>query len=179
MENNGECPNCGGLIGTMLAAKQFHKCEVVSDQPDDCRAAFEAWWYKDNNSGAGYREDAYKAWQAAWKPEQESQRSDEILETADVQALLIAYDTAKERGLPLASIQMNVDTVRELLANTPEREVGYLQYLEKHHEVTEALVGTVGLYLKTGDYEAAKARMAHYKALLPKHPLSKIEGGSE
>jgi hypothetical protein len=68
---------------------------------------------------------AITAYLAARQPEA-PQQPVEILETTDVQALLIAYDTAKERGLPLTSIQMNVDTVRKLLGNTTKRKSGWL-----------------------------------------------------
>lgn len=48
----------------------------------------------------------------------------EMLDNDDVEALLIAYDHAKEQSLPLTAIQPNIDIVRTLLAQTPKRESG-------------------------------------------------------
>jgi hypothetical protein len=49
--------------------------------------------------------------------------SSETLDNDDVEALLIAYDHAKEHRLPVTAIQPSIDIVRGLLAKSTKREV--------------------------------------------------------
>lgn len=39
--NRGECPNCGQLIGTMMAAEQFHSCKEKTKDDNIMRDEFE------------------------------------------------------------------------------------------------------------------------------------------